>query len=211
MSEKSRRRDFPDQPDSSIVSLFPSPTLVHVLQLLILHPDLDFYQREIAERASCRLLQAQRALRKIEEAGLLRKRRRGNRVYYSADRRHPVFHELKSLLLKTVALGDPLRKGLRGAKSKICLAFVFGSVASGTEVAASDIDMLVVGTIGSRELSAILGPLGRELGREFNPVLYSEEEFLGKLKAGNRFVREVLSGPKIWIVGSQDELEKMAA
>jgi len=131
-------------------------------------------------------------------------------VYYSADRRHPVFHELKSLLLKTVALGDHLRKGLEGAKTKVSFAFVFGSVASGTEAAASDIDMLVVGSIGSRELSAILGPLGRDLGREFNPALYSEEEFRGKLEEGNHFIREVLSGPKIWIIGSQDELEKMA-
>jgi len=70
--------------------------------------------------------------------------------------------------------------------------------------------MLVVGSIGSRELSAILGPLGRDLGREFNPALYSEEEFRGKLEEGNHFIREVLSGPKIWIIGSQDELEKMA-
>ena len=102
------------------------------------------------------VLQAQRALRKREEAALLRKRRRGNRVYYSAERRHPVFHELKNLLLKTVALGDHLRKGLEGAKAKVCLAFVFGSVASGTEAATSDIDMLVVGNIRSRQLSAIL-------------------------------------------------------
>lgn len=132
-------------------------------------------------------------------------------MYYSANRGHPVYNELKSLLLKTVALGDRLRTGLEGAKSKIRLAFVFGSIASGTEAATSDIDMFVVGSIGSRNLSAILGPLGRELGRELNTALYTQEEFRGKLNAGNHFIREVLAGPKIWLIGSQDDLDAMGS
>jgi predicted nucleotidyltransferase len=192
------------------MSLFPNPTLVHVLRILILHPEADFYQREIAERVSCSLLQIQRALRRIEKAGLVRTKKRGNRVYYSADRRHPAFEELKRILLKTVALGDLLRGRLERVGGKVRLAFVFGSVASGTERSSSDIDLLLVGSLSSRELSAILGPLGREVGREFNPVLYSEEEFRRKAKAGNHFVREVISGPKIWLVGSEDDLAKMA-
>jgi len=191
------------------MNLFPNTTLVHILQLLILHPDTNFYQREIAELVSSGLLQAQRALQRIEKAGLILKNRRGNQVFYSANQRHPVFEELKRLFLKTSALGDHLREKLDKIKDDVRLIFLFGSVASGTEGATSDIDMLVVGQIGSRKLSSILGPLGREVDREINPVLYTEQEFSEKIKTRNHFVRQMLSGPKIWLIGSEDDLKKM--
>lgn len=209
MSEKEDFRGTTKPSASSIMSLFPNPTLVHALRLLMLHPDDNFYQREISDRLSCGLLQVQRAMRRLEDAGLVRKQRRGNRVYYSADRHHPAFEELKKLLLKTVALGDHLRARLERDRGKVRLAFVFGSVASGTESADSDIDLMLIGSIGSRELSTILAPLGREVGREFNPVLYSEDEFVRKAKTGNHFIREILTAPKIWLVGSEHELEEL--
>jgi predicted nucleotidyltransferase len=114
----------------------------------------------------------------------------------------------QSVIPKTVALGDLVRARLEGAGGKVRLAFVFGSVASGSEGPASDIDMLLVGSIGSRELSAILGPLGREVGLEFNPVLYSEEEIRRKAKSGNHFMREVILGRSSGFWGARMSLRK---
>lgn len=196
---------------SSIESIFPNQALLDALSLLLLHSGEEFYQREIAERTGRTVVEVQRALRRIESAGLVTSLRRGNRVYYLANHRHPAFGDLKSLLLKTSALGDTLRDTLVALEGKIAAAFIFGSFAAGTESPTSDIDLLVVGDLSSREASGLLGSLARKLGREFNPIVYTAEELRKRVKRKSRFIQEVIRGPKIWLIGDEDELEGLVA
>ena len=196
----------PNSVTPSLARLFPNPAVLDILALLLLHPDQEFYQREISERIQSTVLQTQRALKRIQDAGLVEKSRRGNRAYYRAIREHPAYEDLKRVLVKTVALGDQLRAALRPFAGQVRLAFIYGSMASGEEVAYSDVDLLVVGQLSSRQAAKILGPLGRNLGREFNATVYPEKEFRGKARKGNQFLKQVMSDPKIWLVGDDDEL-----
>lgn len=194
---------------SPIVRLFASRTLVEVLSLLFLHPEEEFYQRDVAERTGRALTLVQRALKRIEQAGLVRRTRRGNRIYYRAERMHPAFEDLKRAFLKTVALGDALRSAFEPLSSKVRLAFVYGSLARGEETAQSDIDLLIVGDVSGREVTKILGPAARELDRELNPAVYPPDEFREKAKQGHHFIKEVMEGPKIWLTGTDDELARL--
>jgi len=196
---------------SSIASIFPNRALLDILALFLLHPGEEFYQREVAERTGTAVIQAQRALRRIEAAGLVGRVRRGNRVYYRAERSSPGFEDLKNLILKTVALGDVLRNAVVPLEGKIDVAFVFGSFAAGKESPSSDIDLLIVGTLSSREASRVLGPVGRGLGRALNALVYPADELRRKVKADNRFVDAVITGPKIWLSGNEDELRRLVA
>ncbi len=194
---------------TSLARLFPNPAVLDVLALLLLQPERRFYQREIAELTSNTVLQTQRALKRIEDAGLVEKSRTGNRAYYIAQRNHPAIEDLKRVLLKTVALGDQLRDTLRPLETGVRLSFLFGSIANGTESATSDIDLLLVGKLSSRRVAIALAPLGRKLGREFNTVIYSAQEFRKKVHNENHFVKQILAAPKIWLIGSEDELAKL--
>jgi len=194
---------------STLAELFPNPALVKVLSLFLLHPEKEFYQRDIAETTGSALLQVQRALKRIEHASLVTKAKRGNMLYYKADRMHPAFEDLKRVFLKTVALGDVLREALSPLMEKVKLAFIFGSLAQGKETAQSDIDLFLVGELSLRELTKFLGPVNSELGREFNPVVYPLEEFVEKAKGNHHFIGEVIRGPKIWLIGNEDELAKL--
>jgi hypothetical protein len=51
-----------------------------------------------------------------------------------------------------------------------------------------------------------LGPIQERLGREVNPTIYRPEE----LAAPRSFVRRVLDGPKIMLVGTEDDIAKLA-
>jgi predicted nucleotidyltransferase len=195
---------------SALAELFPNPALVEVLSLFLLHPEKEFYQRGIAEASGKVLRQVQRALQRIERAGLVTKTRRGNMVYYKAERMHPAFDDLKKVFLKTVALGDVLRETLAPLADKVNLAFIFGSLAQGRETAQSDIDLFLVGELSLRDTTKILGPVTSELGREFNPVVYSPEEFKKKARENHHFITEVIKGPKIWLIGNEEELAKLA-
>ncbi|MGA8140939.1 MAG: nucleotidyltransferase domain-containing protein [Desulfobaccales bacterium] len=195
---------------STLAELFPNPALVKVLSLFLLHPEKEFYQRGITESTGNALLQVQRALKRIEHTGLVTKTKRGNMVYYKADRMHPAFEDLKRAFLKTVALGDVLREALAPLAEKVKLAFIFGSLAQGKETAQSDIDLFLVGELSLRETTKVLGSIMPELGREFNPVVYPPEEFKKKARENHHFITEVIRGPKIWLIGNEDELAKLA-
>ena len=203
------RRASKRTPVHPLSRLFSNATVLDVLSQLLLNPGRDYYQAELVTRTGRALLQVQRALQRIEEAGLANKTRRGNRAYYRAQRDHPVFEDLKRVLLKTVALGDVLRDGLASAGDSIRLAFIFGSFASGKESPTSDVDLLVVGDLDSKEAAVLLGPLGRELGREFNPVVYSVDEFRRRATSHNHFVRQVLKSSRIWLIGNEEALRRL--
>jgi predicted nucleotidyltransferase len=191
-------------------ALFASRTLVAVMRVFLLRPDDQHYQRELADATGSRLYLVQRELARLERAGLVVKGRRGNRVHYQANRRHPTFEDLKRAFLKTVALGDALRSALTPLADRVRLAFIYGSSARGEETAGSDIDLFLVGRVSSREAARVLGPVKRDLGREFNAAIYSPEEFHQKARSGHHFIAAVMEHPKVFLMGDERELAELA-
>ncbi|MBD3237779.1 MAG: hypothetical protein GF330_13835 [Candidatus Eisenbacteria bacterium] len=189
-----------------LTHLFASRSLTDVLGVLLLHPDRELYQRELAGEAGCTVLQAQRALRRIEKARLLIKRRSGNRVYYRIAEQHPGFEDLRSLWAQSIGLASLLRAALRPLRDRITAAFIFGPVAAGADTASGDVDILLIGDVSLRQFSRIRTSAGRQIGRDLSTLIYSPAQFRAKARRGTRFVRELLAGPKIWLVGSEEQL-----
>jgi predicted nucleotidyltransferase len=195
---------------SSIAALFPSPVLVDILSLFLMQPEESFYQRSLTEKTGHSLAQVQYALERIEQSGLVTKKRSGNRLYYKAERNHPAFEDLKRVFLKTVALGDVIREALEPLVKQIRFAFVYGSIASGQERPDSDLDLLLIGSVTLKELANVVAQLSETLKREVNPVNYTLKTFSERLKEDNRFTLELMDTPKIWIIGNEDEFAGLA-
>ena len=196
--------------DAGIESLFASKTLAALLREFMIASEREFYQSELARLQQVRLYSVQRELARLEKAGLILKSvHEDKRPYYHANREHPVFEDLKRIFLKTIAVGDWLREAIAPLGEKVSLAFIYGSYASGRETAKSDVDLLLVGNLTMRAAAKVFGPIRRELGRELNTAIYPPEEFRQKARQGHHFVRQVLSEPKIFLVGSEDELRKL--
>lgn len=188
--------------DNTINKLITSRTRVSILKLLLLNPENSYYLREIEQLVKSPVRAVQRELENLKRIGLAELRVQGNRRYYSVNRNFPIFEELKSILLKTVALGDVLRKVLEKSKDSIKLAFIYGSYAKQTENISSDIDLLVVGSISPKKLSTILAQAKTELRRELNFAVYTEKEFKQKTKAQNHFLTNLLKSKKIYLIGN---------
>jgi predicted nucleotidyltransferase len=193
----------------SLEELFSSHARVAVLKLLLLNAGNRYYLREIASLTDQPVRAVQRELPKLERIGLVSHTVSGNRKYYQVNRNCPIFPELKSVFLKTVALGDALRDYLDKAEGDIGVAFVYGSYARGNEDITSDIDLFVVGSIGGVQLSSALSQARSELAREINPVLMTTEEFAEKIASGNHFVLSLLEESKIFLVGNAEDLEAL--
>ena len=119
-----------------------------------------------------------------------------------------MFEELASILRKTSGVAEVLAGGLAPAEDRIRTAFIYGSMARGAERAGSDIDLVVIGDIGFAEVVKLLHASQRELGREINPKVYSVKEWTAKHAAPDGFLRDVLAKPKMFVIGTEDELAK---
>jgi predicted nucleotidyltransferase len=180
-----------------------------VLGLLLLHPDTTYHVRELARLTGTSAGTLHKELTKLTNGGVLRRQEVGNQVRYSADRDCPVFEELASILRKTSGLVDVLVDALSSIEKNITLAFVFGSVARGEQQSNSDVDVMLVGSLGFADAVQVLHPVQATLQREINPVVYSLEEFRRRAASDDSFVREVLAEPKLFVVGNENELRKL--
>lgn len=182
-----------------------------VLALLLLHPEQSLHVREIARTLDKPAGTLLRELNALADAGVLVRKAVGNQVHFQANPACPVSEELRGILKKTVGIADVLREALAPLAGTIASAFVYGSVASGEERAGSDLDLMIVGEPRFADVVGALAPAQAVLRREVNPSLYSALEFRKKLAAGEPFLRRVLEERKIFIVGGEDELGKLAA
>ncbi|MCX6348158.1 MAG: toxin-antitoxin system toxin subunit [Candidatus Aureabacteria bacterium] len=164
--------------------------------------------REIQRQSRLAASTIQEELRKLVKMELLERRKDGNRIYFKANPNHPLFPEIQGLVLKTVGLVDVIRDALKD--DGIRLAFVFGSVAASEEKASSDIDLMVLGSIGLRKLTVFLSGVGERLEREINPHVMTLQEFKTRLAQNEHFVSRRWQAPRIFIVGSENEFRAMA-
>jgi len=194
---------------SSLSSYLFGKTRSAVLALLFCNADRSFHFREIVRTLKTGPGAIQRELAGLVRAGLVIKRRVGNQTHYHADETSSVFPELKSLLVKTAGLLEPLRESLGGLSEKISIAFVYGSFAQRADTALSDVDVIVLGDATFSEVIAALRKAQEHLGREVNPSVYPVDEFVRKISAGNHFLSQLVDAPKLFIIGDEDEFRRL--
>jgi len=186
--------------------LFPNQYRRKVLGLLLMRPEQQIHLRELARVIGAAPGTLKKELDALCEAGLLRAERVGNQVRFCANTAHPVFPELQALIRKTIGLADALRLSLAPLAGRIDAAFIFGSMASGTESAGSDIDLMVVGDAGFAEIVDATYAAQATLGREINPKVMSASEWQAKKAERNAFLQDVLNKPRIMLIGDADAL-----
>jgi predicted nucleotidyltransferase len=182
-----------------------------VLSLLYGHADESFYLRQIVRVAGGGMGAVQRQVNTLVDAGLVTRINKGRQIYYQANAESPVFAELKSIIIKTAGIGDILKIALAPIAQQIDCAFIYGSMARGKEKANSDVDVFVIGQVTFSDVVAVLSPMQDTLGREINPTVYPAKEFREKLSKKNHFIKALMAGEKIYLIGDADELEKLAA
>jgi uncharacterized protein len=169
---------------------------------------VELHMREIQRVADCSIGPVQSELKKLLTLQLVTARRNGNRLYYRANQEHQLYPDIRSMVLKTSGLGDYLKE-LFSDRADIETAFIFGSLASGEDTPASDIDLMVIGTIGLRALTAVLTDFRARVGREFNPHVFTKEEFIKRRMGGEHFISTVFSSSRLFVKGTDNDFTKM--
>lgn len=199
-------------PSDAIASALFGHTRRRVLALFFGRPGESFHVREILRLTRSGSGAVQRELKRLSNAGLIRRQSDGAQVRYAANPDSPVHGELTALMAKTAGIADVVRAALQRVPrpGKIQVAFIYGSIASGAQKSGSDVDLMVIGDVRLTELIPALSPAQEELAREVNPTVYSARDFRDSVSKRRHFVKSVLEGPKLYLIGSHNDVEELA-
>jgi predicted nucleotidyltransferase len=191
-------------------ALLSSSARISLLQVLLLDPGEGFYLRKLEAKTGFAPRTIQLELNRLSHAGILKRTDSGNRVYYRINEDCPIIPELRSIFIKTVGVADVLRRALEPHGQDIQAALIYGSFAASVIGPDSDVDVMVVGDIDFGDVVRALQPAQQELNREVNPTVYPPDEIRRRILEKDHFVTSVMEGPKIFLLGSEDELRGLA-
>lgn len=190
---------------SLLDELLTSGTRAKLLTLFLTHPTQEYYLRELPRLTGQSLRAVQHELARLERTELVLSNWRGRQKFYRANEGHPIFPDLKRIIYKTVGLGDAFREALTGVAG-VEAAFIYGSVAKGSERSTSDIDLLVLGSPDPSRLEEALRGAEQELGREVSLTTMSRSEWNERRASGDSFVAELLKSEKIILLGDEQTI-----
>ncbi|MFT7458548.1 MAG: putative nucleotidyltransferase [Planctomycetota bacterium] len=184
-------------------------TQQRVLGLLFGKPDQSFYANEIVRWADMGRGTISRELECLVSADLIVVSRTGNQLHYKANSENPIYSEMLGIVRKTFGVADVIREALEPLLGKIDLAFIYGSIAKGSDVKTSDIDLMLVGKgLVYSDVMTLLLPLEESLQRPINPTIYTPAKFKEKVKLGSSFLTRLMGRPTLMIKGTIDDFRE---
>jgi len=179
-----------------------------VFQHLFDGQSAELHVRELERRTGCSIGTIQTELKKLSRLELVNSRRDGNRLYYFANREHPLYSNICGLVSKTVGMVALLNTAISELHD-VEIAFLFGSMADGTSGAQSDVDLMVVGSLGLRTLTATLSTVSESIGREINPHVITVSEFRKRVQSEEHFIMSVMNSSRVYVKGGDYEFGKL--
>ncbi|MDO9514272.1 MAG: nucleotidyltransferase domain-containing protein [Elusimicrobiota bacterium] len=175
-----------------------------ILTLFFSNPSKKYYLRELERMLSYSAGNIRRELLKFMQDDLFLTEKVANLLYYSLNIKHPLYKELKSIILKTSGITARIKKEISNV-TNIEVSFIYGSLASGQTKATSDIDILIIGNPKTSDIVEKFRTLEEKFGREINFTIYKRDEFMEK-KNKTEFIKDVLKKPKIFLIGTENEI-----
>lgn len=188
-----------------LAQLLSSQVRAEIFRLLFNGNKTAIHLRDLQRKSQLSIGTIQKEIGHLKNLDLVTSERDGNRLYYTANSDHPLYKHICGLVEKTSGVAEKLRETLNSINGIEC-AFIFGSFAKGEEKSHSDIDLIVIGSVGLRILSSRFKDLTEQTEREINPHIYSKKSWVEKLKKKDHFIQNVMNEKKIFLVGDENVL-----
>lgn len=191
-----------------LADIFSSKTRAEFFRILFGLDSVELHLREIARQSGLTIGTVRQEAEKLKRLSLILKRKDGNRAYYKANKKHPLYDLINKMVLRTFGVIGVLEQELKDFDLEF--AFIFGSVASGKNRLESDVDLFLIGNTSLRAVSSTVSQASLKIGKEINVHVMKPEEFRRRKLDGEHFVTRVLETPILMIMGNEDELRSMA-
>ena len=190
-----------------LADIFSSKTRAEFFRILFGLDSAEVHLREIERQSGLTIGTIRQEAEKLKRLSLILKRKDGNRSYYKANKKHPLYDLINKMVLRTFGVIGVLGKELKGFN--LDFAFIFGSVASGKSRLESDVDLFLIGNTSLRAVSSTVSQASLKIGKEINVHVMKSEEYRRRKLDGEHFVTRVLETPILMIIGKEDELRTM--
>ena len=174
---------------SILKALFSSQTRVKLLSTFLMHPEQEYFIRELTRLLNEQINSIRRELENLRRIGLVRARHRNRKKYYRIDPEFIFYNELRSMFAKEIQADSPIVESLKKLTGiqLVLLAGVF----VGSE---SKVDLLVVGDVSKEMLEALLVQDSNLKNMKYS--IFSEADFLYRLSLRDKFISEILNDPR---------------
>ncbi len=183
-----------------LLPIFRSDLQARLLAALLLDGNEPLATPELAKRTGAKPPTLHRELVRLEQAGLIRHERVGQTKRYAAVADSPLYEPLRQLLERTLGV-EPLLTNRLSRIDGIDKAAIFGSWAAARLDEDSDIDLLVIGEMDREQLLAAVREVEAQAHREIDVTAYRLDDFERRRDGGSGFIRTVLRGPLIQLIG----------
>ncbi len=180
---------------SILRGLITSKTRIQLLMRLFLNPEQQAYLRELAEETGSSPSHVKGELKHLTEAGLLNSEKNGRQVFFSANKRHPLFDELHSMVQKALGM-DAILESIIMRLGNLEAAYVVGDYAFGRDTGI--IDIVLLGKIDQDNLADLTTKTERYIDRRIRTLVLKSEEF-------NKLVNKKSLEPRLLLWGEKDE------
>ena len=187
-----------------------SEVRIKMLTLLLLESQgHSFHVRDIVRRVGTEINAVRRELQRMTRIGLLKRRPKGNKIYYDVNNSFVFYPELLSLVAKNSGLGADL---IRKSKEigRISYAVMSSAFAMGRVASSMDVDLLIVGSVDSVHLKEIVSKAEEEHGHEINYTVMGDDEFLFRKRRKEAFIMQLLTQSRIVLIGNEEDFCSLA-
>jgi len=191
-----------------IFRITKSKTRTKILKHFFLNKKEKYYLRQLERILCIPVGNVRRELISLEKMGLFKKEKMGKELYYFLNRDLPIFKEIEGIISKTIGIEAILKQGLQNIK-EIRSSFIYGSVAKGKEDSFSDVDIFVIGNVEEDRILKAVRKLEKEIQRDINYTIFTERDIIKGVKKDNVFLKDVLKGNKIFLIGDKNDLEEI--
>ena len=185
-------------------TLFSSEVRIDILSHFFMHPGEEFYIRQLEKILNKPVSNIQKELAKLEKINLFSSSIEGNQKRYVIKKDFPLYEELRNIFIKTTGLSDIIRYEL-ATKNEIEFVFIYGSFASGDETSQSDLDLMIIGNISDISINRSIKKVEKKISRVINYSIYSRKEIEDRINDNDNFIKTILEGPVILIIGKKDD------
>jgi len=183
--------------------LFISKVRVKIIKLFLANPNSQFHVREITRRTGAEVNAVRRELQRLRGIGFLKRIPRGNRLFYAVRPDFVFLDELWGMVAKETGIGRAILEK-RQELGKINFAMLAKAFVRGRVSKPSEVDLLLVGKISLPLLSKLIEGEQQRLGREINFTVLTPEEFEFRRRRKDPFILDVISQPRIVLLGSEE-------
>ena len=160
------------------------------------NPEARHHLRDLAQRLNVDPSNLSKELGRLEREGVFRAEVSGRQKYFQLNRDYPLFKEAVPLIAEALKKIDGIEE-----------AYLYGSFASGRQDAASDIDVLVIGTPRGNVLAEAVRKLERQLGREINYSVLAMKEFKSRLDRKDAFLANIWHNKRVSLIEPDEKAQ----